>query len=281
MKAIHKKVLTGTLAAGLLIGGGLVLQHNQVFADETSALTPTPTSDIHTDKNNKGFAGHGKRSDFEGQGKGFGKGAPNGVFEFGKGGLDFATILGIDQTVLKDEIKQGKTMLQIAQEKAGMTEDGLLQKLTEAETIKIDEALSAGKITQEQADKMKSGLANRLKKVVEAKPKVGGFQGKTQTHIGIPARGAWGNVDEIATLLGLTKEEVAAQQKVGKSLAEIAQEKGITEDQLIAKLKDNMTDELKKFVERKGDSHQGGLKPGAKSDANSGSTATPTPTTAQ
>ncbi|MEW9700957.1 hypothetical protein [Paenibacillus sp. SI8] len=269
MKAMHKKVLTGTLAAGLLIGGGLVLQHNQVFADETSAATSTPASGIHKDKEHKGFNGHDKRPSFATS------------KEFGKGGLDFAAILGIDQSVLKDEIKQGKTWVQIAQDKASLTEEALLAKLTEAETKKIDDALSAGKITQEQADKQKSGLADYLKKIVEAKPRVGEFPGK-QPRAGVPAHGAWGNKQEdIAKLLGITKDELIAQQKAGKSLAEIAQDKGITEDQLITKLKDSMTDELKKFVERKDGPREGGPELRTKSDANSGSTATPAPTAAQ
>ncbi|MBD0383785.1 hypothetical protein [Paenibacillus sedimenti] len=258
MKALHKKILTGTLAAGVLIGGGLVLQYNQVFANETSAATPAPTSVIHKDKIHKGFEKF------------------HGGFEFGKGGMDLAAILGIDQAALKEEIKQGKTPAQIAQEKAGLTEEALLQKLTAAHTKKIDEALSAGKITQEQADKHKAGLAERLKKMIEAKPKVGDFHGKPQHRSGTLGHGARGNHEAIANILGITEEELATQQKAGKSLAEIAQEKGITEDQLIAKLKDSMADELKQFVQRKGGSHLGGAKLRAKADS-SQAAATPAP----
>ncbi|MFD0698853.1 hypothetical protein ACFQZT_32800 [Paenibacillus sp. GCM10027628] len=261
MKAIHKKVLTGAMAASLLIGGGFVLQHNQAFADDTSTATPAPTTDVHKDKVHKGF-----EKDFK-----------KGSFEFGKGGLDLAAILGIDQATLKDELKQGKTLAQIAQEKANLTEDALLQKLTDAETKKIDEALAAGKITQAQADKQKSGLADRLKKMVEAKHEAGENQRKPQHRMGFPAQGLWGNNEALTKILGITKEELATQLKAGKSIAEIAQEKGITEDQLIAQLKDNMTDGLKKFVERKGSAHQGGSKPSAKADTNS--TTTPAPST--
>ncbi|MGQ7884517.1 hypothetical protein [Paenibacillus sp. WC2504] len=243
MKLIHKKVLVSTLAAGLLIGGGLALQHNQVFADETSTVTPAPQKDKFKDNHHKDFRGGSNNQ---------GHGSAKGGFEFGKGGaIDFAAILGIDQTVLKDEIKQGKTLVQIAQEKANLTEEALLAKLTEAETKKIDDAVTAGKLKQEQADKMKSGLADRLKKMVESKPHIMDFKG-VQPRGGMMPGGMFGNSAEIATILGITEDELAAQRIAGKSLAEIAQDKGITEDQLIAKLKDNLTDELKSFVERKG-----------------------------
>ncbi|NOV01668.1 hypothetical protein [Paenibacillus planticolens] len=245
MKLIHKKMLVGTLAAGLLISGGLVLQHNQVFADETSTATPAPQKDKFKDNQHR---------DFRGQ-KNQGHGPAKGGFGFAQGSpIDFAAVLGIDQSVLKEEIKQGKTLVQIAQDKANLTEDELLAKLTEAETKKIDDALAAGKIKQEQADKMKSTLADRLKKIIQSKPRTMNFKGVPAPGRsgGMMPGGMFGNSAEIASILGITENELNTERKSGKSLAEIAQDKGITEDQLIAKLKDQLTDELKSFVERKG-----------------------------
>ncbi|SDN41006.1 hypothetical protein SAMN04487897_102822 [Paenibacillus sp. yr247] len=268
MKLIHKKLLVGTMAAGLLIGGGLVLQHNQVFADETGTATPAPKKDTLKDRNHKSSEG---------------RVSAKGSFEIGKGGaLDFASILGIEQSVLKEEIKQGKTLVQIAQDKANLSEEALLNKLTEAETKKIDEALTAGKIKQQQADKLKSSLAERLKKIVEAKPKAIEFKGAPGPRGGSKPGGIWGDPHKIAVVLGITDEELSTQRKTGKSLAEIAQDKGITEDQLIAKLKDSLTDELKSFVERKGGVHP--TKPqhdGPKFKGKPSTTATPTPTPQQ
>src|SRR5262249_18525458 len=120
MKAIHKKVLTGVLAAGFLIGGGFVLQHNQVFANDTGATTPAPTSRVHKEQAHKGFEKEGIKEGVK------------GGFEFGKGGADVAAILGIDPAALKEELKQGKSIAHVAKDKAGLTEEALLQKLTEA-----------------------------------------------------------------------------------------------------------------------------------------------------
>jgi ribosomal protein S20 len=242
MKRIHKTWIIGTLAAGLLISGGFVLQHNQAFANDTNT-TPTPKK--FQDKHS--FERHQ---------------APRGGFDFGKGGgirgvIDFSSILGMDKAALKAEIDAGKTLVQIAQEKANLSEDALLAKLTEAETKKIDTALSEGKIKQEQADKLKEGLADRLKKIVEAKPHAMNFDKKPIPRGGnmpnMPMPGGIGVAPkEIAAILGITEEELATERKAGKSLAEIAAAKGLTEDQLIAKVKDSLTDELKNFVERKG-----------------------------
>ncbi|MBE1445695.1 hypothetical protein [Paenibacillus sp. OAS669] len=183
---------------------------------------------------------------------GFGKG-PQDDKGLGRGGnilQQAATILGVEQSVIQDELKQGKTWVQIAQDKAGLSEDDFLQKLVAAETTSIDAAVTSGKLTQEQANKQKSGLSDRLKKVIENTQKQGlkgdGFN--RPEHFG----GAFGNYDTLAKILGITKEELTKQLQAGSSLVEIAQSKGLTEDQLVTQIKDNMTDSIKQFVESKG-----------------------------
>ncbi|MGG1518062.1 hypothetical protein ABE504_21775 [Paenibacillus oryzisoli] len=257
MKRIHKTWVAGMLAAGLLIGGGLLLQHNQAFADE-SASPGAPTSSPAVKKH--GFP-EGFKGNQEGRGFGdhrapaFGKGG--GIPGFGIGGdsNELATLLGMTQEELTAERKAGKSLAEIAQAK-GVSEDTLVAKLTEAETKKLDDAVAAGKLKQEQADKMKTGIADRWKKLVEAKPgTVDGRKGPAPAFGkggSMAGFGTWGDPHELATILGMTDEELAAERKAGKSLAEIAQAKGISEDELIAKLKDSMTAQLKSFVERKG-----------------------------
>ncbi|UJF34000.1 YckD family protein [Paenibacillus hexagrammi] len=184
MKKVVKVVLASTLAVGLLAGGGFALQHNQAFADEAGTAAAASTPSTGAAKDHKSFGSRGKG--------GFHKEQFIGGFMGGKGMMDPASVLGIDASVFKEEIKQGKTIAQIAEEKANLTEDALLQKLTEAETKRIDDAVTAGKLTQEQADKMKAGLADRLKKMVESTPKSMGFQGKPQGRMGGMMPGPWG-----------------------------------------------------------------------------------------
>ncbi|WP_054977420.1 hypothetical protein [Paenibacillus sp. A3] len=231
MKTIGKKLMAGTIAAGFLLGGA-GLYYTQAYA----ATTTTSESGTTADSGQQGH-GHGK----------FGKGG------FGREGHGFrgvnilketATLLNLDEKTLMDELKQNKTLVQVAQEKAGLTEDALIQKLTDAETKAIDDAVSAGKITQEQADKRKSDLADRLKQAVT--------NTKPQGHHGDKgAFGMMGNPENLAKMLGITQQELTDAMKAGKSLAEIAQEKGISRDQLISQIKSNLDDAIGKFVDRK------------------------------
>jgi hypothetical protein len=51
---------------------------------------------------------------------------------------------------------------------------------------------------------------------------------------GMMGRPAWaGQPDEVATLLGLTAEQIQAERQAGKSLAQIAQAQGVSTDKLV------------------------------------------------
>jgi len=256
---LNKKVMTGTIAAAVLLGGGLYgAAHNQVFADDTATSTPA----VH----NKNGAGANGGKMFKERGERGGE-RMGGMMMRGAGPLESAaTLLGVEQKELMSELAAGKTLAQIAADQQGWSEDTLLQKLTEAEQAKLDEAVTAGKLTQEQADKQKAGLADRLKSFVEnAKPAdghdgpgfgghghggPGGFGGFGGVGAGFGGKG--GEFEALPDILGMTQDELKAELEAGKSPADIAAEKGISEDQLISKLKDSMTDRLKSFVEQKG-----------------------------
>ncbi|MDF2960812.1 MAG: hypothetical protein K0S39_2547 [Paenibacillus sp.] len=185
-----------------------------------------------------------------GMGKG---GAPNkGGFPGGSRGgnavKETAALLGVEPSVITDGLKAGKTLSQIAQEK-GLSEADYLQKLTDAENKAIAEAVAAGKLTQEQAHKMISGLAERLQKeITNTMPQ--GFRGK-EGFGGKHGMGGWGNPESLAKAAGVTAEELKTGMEAGKSLSDIAQEKGISQDQLIGNIKDGLTDQIKQFVEMK------------------------------
>jgi hypothetical protein len=236
MKKVSKKILTGTIAATFLIGGAGLLHNTQANA-ATTGTSAVQSSNASTNDHAK--RGHGS----------------NLIQEA-------ATILGVDQTTIIDQLKQGKTLVQAAQDK-GVTEDVLLQKLTDAENQSIDAAITAGKITQAQADKQKSGLAAHLKKEVE----------NTEQHDG-HEKGAFADKAALSQILGITSQELTTNLQAGQSLAEIAQAKGINEDQLISKIKDSMTNKLKQYVEKK-DQPEAGDTPDAPA-TNSSNTASAT-----
>lgn len=237
---LQKLVAAETTTIDAAVTSGKLTQE-QADKQKTN-LSDRLTKEITNTGFGKGFGDKGTQGN-KGEGRGF------NVFQ------QIATVLGVEQSVIQDELKQGKTLVQIAQDKAGLSEDAFLQKLVAAETANIDAAVTSGKLTQEQADKQKTNLSDRLKKMIENTQKQGPMGGSfgREGHFG---GGGFANQDTLATILGVTKDELNTQLKSGSSLVEIAQSKGITEDQLISKVKDSMTDSIKKFVENKGQQHK-------------------------
>ncbi|MBE1440596.1 hypothetical protein [Paenibacillus sp. OAS669] len=228
MKNISKKVITGTIAASFLLGGlgYLGVSQNQAFAETTGGST-----DITATTQQKG-PGHGFRGS-------------NIVKEA-------AAILGADESSIQESVKAGKTLAEIAAA-AGTSKDTFLDKLVESEKTAIAAQVTAGTLTQEQADKIVSGLSDRLKQQIEnTRPQGQGGKGpngpggRDDMHMGL-----MGNSELLTNILGLTQDELRTELDAGKSIAEIAAAKGISEDDLISKIKDGLTDSLKQFVESK------------------------------
>ncbi|TVY09394.1 hypothetical protein [Paenibacillus cremeus] len=242
MKMMNKKILTGTLAASVLLGSGLTgALYNKAFAatDGTSSSAAVTTA-ADTAAPGDGQGHHGQRGQRGGGHDGF------RVLNVEK---ETASILGIDETTLRDQQKQGQTLVQIAQDK-GVTEDVLLQELTTAATDTINAAVTAGSLTQTQADQQTSGLADRLKQQVEGQ----GFGHNEGQGHGKMERGRFGTFadpEAMAQILGMTQAELNTELQAGKSLAEVAEAKGIAKDELIAKIKDSLTDKLTNFIDKK------------------------------
>ncbi|CAG7619629.1 hypothetical protein PAESOLCIP111_02227 [Paenibacillus solanacearum] len=170
----------------------------------------------------KGFGGPGTRPQGHGQGPSFG-------FAGGNLTKETATILGVEESVVQSGLKEGKTLAQIA-EANGLALDAYVQKLVDAQTKAIDEQVAAGKLKQEMADKLKSGLAEGIKKRVQSALRDGGHDKRHE---------AWAAPGELAQKLGMTTEELMKQLQAGKSIADLAKEKGITLDAAELKVKKN------------------------------------------
>ncbi len=102
----------------------------------------------------KGAPQHGK-------GPGFG-----GVFFKGNELQTAATYLGLSTSDLQTKLQSGQTLAQIANATSGKSADGLIQAIVQDETTKIDQAVSSGKITADQATKIKSGLTQMVTNMV-------------------------------------------------------------------------------------------------------------------
>ncbi|MGG6311289.1 hypothetical protein [Paenibacillus macerans] len=91
---------------------------------------------------------------------------PHGHFRGAHIVKDTAELLGVEPKTLLEQLKQGKTLLQIVQAQKGWSEEEYLKKLTESANRNIDKALAEGRIDQDKAAKIKAKLPDKLKKVI-------------------------------------------------------------------------------------------------------------------
>lgn len=80
-----------------------------------------------------------------------------------------STYLGLEAKDLATQLRAGKSLGEIAAATKDKTRDGLVAALTDAATAKIDAAVTAKKLTADQATKFKAGLAAHVTKLVDHK----------------------------------------------------------------------------------------------------------------
>lgn len=86
-----------------------------------------------------------------------------------------STYLGISVADLQTQLRSGTTLAEIAAATSGKTKDGLVAAIVADETAQIDTAVANGKVTADQATKIKTGLTERVTAMVERTgPMLGG-----------------------------------------------------------------------------------------------------------
>ncbi|CAI8753113.1 DUF2680 domain-containing protein [Brevibacillus sp. IT-7CA2] len=167
--------------------------------------------------------------------KGFGKGGFIGGFEKNE---ELLSLLKLDADKLQEELKADKSLAAIA-EAQGVSVDDLVALLVKQQETKLKEAVAAGKLTQEQADKMNEKASERVKEMVQ------------NTHHGRgPGKGMGiEKNEELLSLLKLDADKLKEEQKAGKSLATIAKEQGVEVDDVIELLVGQHESKLKEAVE--------------------------------
>jgi len=130
----------------------------------------------------------------------------------GGGGDDLdaaATYLGTTASDLITQLQAGKTLAQIA----GSKTSGLIAALVNHEKQEIADAVTAGKLTQAQADQIVPTLTQRFTDFVNGVRPLGG------PGYGF---GPGNDLDAAATYLGTTVANLLTQLQAGKTLAAIA-----------------------------------------------------------
>ncbi|OXS61781.1 hypothetical protein B1A99_04005 [Cohnella sp. CIP 111063] len=134
---------------------------------------------------------------------------------FGKGevGEEVLELLKLDKETYREKLKAGSTLAQIAEEQ-GVSRESLKAALTEAHDKKLEER--------------KQKFADGLDALIDAQPRTGGHHsGKGADRI------ASADLTAIAGALGLTADELKAQLKEGKTIADVAADKGVDVQKLV------------------------------------------------
>ncbi|WP_029422104.1 LysM peptidoglycan-binding domain-containing protein [Alicyclobacillus macrosporangiidus] len=152
---------------------------------------------------------------------------------------EVANILGIDQTTLKSDLQSGQTLAQIANSK-GISEQTLISDLESALKQKLDQAVQNGKLTSQQEQQMLQKFESNAQKFVESKFAAPLPKGP----------GGFGDLNQIAQILGVDKQTLLQDLKNGQSIAQVAESKGISVDSLVSQLVSNAKSKLDQAVQR-------------------------------
>lgn len=134
----------------------------------------------------------------------------------------------------------------------GVSSDQLTAAMKQARIDVINQAVQAGRLTQERADRMIQAIQSGQKPGMGPNQQGQGQRGQgqgAQGQRGPGGPGMMGGGGQVASILGITQEELRAEFQAGKSLAQIAQEKGISRDTLKQKLLDARKAELDAAVQ--------------------------------
>jgi hypothetical protein len=152
-----------------------------------------------------------------------------------------AEVLKIDRDELRRELKEGKTLAEIAA-KRGVAKEELIRRLAETAAKRIDARVAEGRLDASRAERLKEGLKAHIEAAVDSRDLL------RPVHLHPGHRFL---LHKVASVLGMSKDELRSQLAEGRSIAEIAKSRGLSEDRLIGKLKDSLTDELRQFVRMK------------------------------
>lgn len=214
-KMIAAAAMTATLAGGAVIGAALGNPLTSGAQDSGTTTTAPATTD------------QGQTPPADGE-------RPDGPMGRGPGGgFDrdaAAEALGITTDELQTELEAGKTLAQIA-EAQGVDKQTLIDALVAAGEAKLDEA--------------KAALPDRIAELVDSTLPAGGDHGPGGKG-GPGGRGP--GLDAAAEALGITADELRTELQAGKTIAEVAEAKGVDKqtviDAMVADLKAHLDEEV-------------------------------------
>jgi lambda repressor-like predicted transcriptional regulator len=171
-----------------------------------------------------------------------------------------AEYLGMDGAELREALHEGKSLAQLANDE-GKSVDGLKQALREEIRKDADQAVEDGVLTNEQADRLVDKLSDAVDELVEnpgapilefgfREPGPGlGPPGPPETRMFPGVFPSTDLMESAADYLGMDAAELREALRDGKSLADLANDKGKSVDGLKQALRDEIRKDADQAVE--------------------------------
>jgi hypothetical protein len=153
--------------------------------------------------------------------------------KLGAGVAAAAAVAGGGAAIAADRLgssSDSQAIVNDAAKQLGVTPSALSAALKKALENRIDEAVAAGRLTKEQGDELKQRIES----------------GDLPLFFGPPGGHVmhFGELDAAASYLGVTEAELRTQLESGKTLAQVAKDRGKSVDGLIQALVDSATKRL-------------------------------------
>lgn len=172
-----------------------------------------------------------------------GRGGPGGM---GRGAsvTTIAGALNMTEADLQSALQSGKTVADLATEK-GVALQTIVDALIAEQKTMLQQAVTAGRLTQAQADARLAELQTQLPTQLST-AFTPGLRGGDH---GMPGGfGPGASLSTIATTLGVTESDLSTALQAGKSVADVATEKGIDLNKVVDALVAEQTTALQQAV---------------------------------
>ncbi len=154
--------------------------------------------------------------------------------------------LGLTIDEIKAGFSEGNSIADLA-EAQGVSTDDVKAALVAAANERIDAAVESGRLDEAEADEKRAELDERIDQMITADPSE--FQGR-RGNGNRGGHGKSGFASEVVTeTLGLTSEEIRAGLQEGKTLSDLAEEQGVSVDDLAAAMVDAASERIDAAVE--------------------------------
>lgn len=214
----NKAITARALALAITLGGGAVLAGQAFAASDSTAANQSSSAQSANKETLRGKGGHHE---------GFNKLDESAI----------TSLFSMTENELQTAERSGKSLAAIAEEK-GVPLQSVIDLVAKQLTVRLDQKLADGSLTETQYDTEKADVTEKATKLVNRE-----LTGKA----GLGGRGG-ARIDEeaVAKLLGMSTSDYETAEHAGKSMAALAEEKGVALQSVVELVTSQLTAALDK-----------------------------------